>query len=71
MPSKPLGIIQVFFKKFQQFLIVHHTVFVTGNANKLREVKAILSDGPAPIEIESRSVDGKPIFLTPNECTYK
>ncbi|KAJ7588573.1 inosine triphosphate pyrophosphatase-like protein [Mycena floridula] len=32
-------------------------VFVTGNANKLKEVKAILSDGTKPIEIESQSVD--------------
>jgi inosine/xanthosine triphosphate pyrophosphatase family protein len=37
-------------------------VFVTGNANKLKEVKAILSEGGKPIEIESQSLDGK---LTP------
>ncbi|KAF9057511.1 inosine triphosphate pyrophosphatase-like protein [Panaeolus papilionaceus] len=42
-------------------------VFVTGNANKLREVKAILSDGPAPIEIESRSVDVSEIQGTTQE----
>ncbi|KAL5527900.1 hypothetical protein ACEPAG_6701 [Sanghuangporus baumii] len=35
-------------------------VFVTGNANKLKEVRAILSDdsnGFSPIEIESRDLD--------------
>ncbi|KAF8172759.1 hypothetical protein K438DRAFT_2055400 [Mycena galopus ATCC 62051] len=32
-------------------------VFVTGNANKLKEVKAILSAGGRPIEIESHSLD--------------
>ncbi|KAF9534659.1 inosine triphosphate pyrophosphatase-like protein [Crepidotus variabilis] len=32
-------------------------VFVTGNANKLREVKDILSQGGNSIEIESRSLD--------------
>jgi len=34
-------------------------VFVTGNVNKLREVKAILSSGPHPIAMESQSLDGK------------
>ncbi|KAJ7293975.1 inosine triphosphate pyrophosphatase-like protein [Mycena rebaudengoi] len=32
-------------------------IFVTGNANKLKEVKAILLDGGRPIEIESQSLD--------------
>ncbi|CAK5271835.1 unnamed protein product, partial [Mycena citricolor] len=32
-------------------------IFVTGNANKLKEVKAILSDGGNPIKIDSRSLD--------------
>ncbi|KAI5117049.1 hypothetical protein M0805_007906 [Coniferiporia weirii] len=35
-------------------------IFVTGNANKLREVRAILSDGAngfAPINVESRDLD--------------
>ncbi|KAJ6605817.1 Ham1-like protein [Mycena sp. CBHHK59/15] len=32
-------------------------IFVTGNANKLKEVKAILSDGGRPVEIESKSLD--------------
>ncbi|KAJ7115560.1 inosine triphosphate pyrophosphatase-like protein [Mycena crocata] len=32
-------------------------IFVTGNANKLKEVKAILSAGGNPIEIESQSLD--------------
>ncbi|TRM67468.1 inosine triphosphate pyrophosphatase-like protein [Schizophyllum amplum] len=31
--------------------------FVTGNANKLKEVQAILSAGPQPLEIISQSVD--------------
>ncbi|KAF5388064.1 hypothetical protein D9615_000768 [Tricholomella constricta] len=34
-------------------------VFVTGNANKLKEVKEILSDGGHPIEIDSHSLDSK------------
>jgi len=33
-------------------------VFVTGNANKLAEVRAILAAG-TPLEIESRSLDRK------------
>ncbi|KAJ7878435.1 Ham1-like protein [Mycena leptocephala] len=32
-------------------------IFVTGNANKLKEVKAILSAGGKPIEIQSQSLD--------------
>ncbi|PPQ70378.1 hypothetical protein CVT26_013843 [Gymnopilus dilepis] len=32
-------------------------VFVTGNANKLREVKEILSSGGHPIEVESQSLE--------------
>ncbi|KAH0588184.1 hypothetical protein H2248_006899 [Termitomyces sp. 'cryptogamus'] len=32
-------------------------IFVTGNANKLKEVKAILSEGGHPIEIDSQSLD--------------
>ncbi|RXW25472.1 hypothetical protein EST38_g402 [Candolleomyces aberdarensis] len=32
-------------------------VFVTGNANKLKEVKAILSQGGNPIEIDSQALD--------------
>jgi len=34
-------------------------VFVTGNAKKLNEVKAILADGPNPIEIDSQALDSK------------
>lgn len=34
-------------------------VFVTGNANKLKEVKAILSEGGNPIDIDSQSLDSK------------
>ena len=33
--------------------------FVTGNANKLKEVKAILSRGGNPIEIDSQSLDSE------------
>ncbi|KAJ7222506.1 inosine triphosphate pyrophosphatase-like protein [Mycena pura] len=43
------------------FILPLAVVFVTGNANKLKEVKAILSDGPKPIEIESQSLDSKSI----------
>jgi len=32
-------------------------IFVTGNAHKLREVKHILSQGPAPIDLESQELD--------------
>ncbi|KIM36044.1 hypothetical protein M413DRAFT_449375 [Hebeloma cylindrosporum] len=32
-------------------------IFVTGNANKLREVKEILSEGGNPVEIESQSLE--------------
>ncbi|GAW09246.1 Ham1-like protein [Lentinula edodes] len=32
-------------------------VFVTGNANKLKEVQAILSAGNQPVEIDSKSLD--------------
>lgn len=31
---------------------------MTGNANKLREVRAILSAGGEPIEIDSKDLDG-------------
>lgn len=34
-------------------------VFVTGNANKLKEVKAILAAGESGIEVTSQAVDGK------------
>lgn len=34
-------------------------VFVTGNANKLREVKAILAAGDGGIEVTSQAVDGE------------
>ncbi|KIY52198.1 Maf/Ham1 [Fistulina hepatica ATCC 64428] len=37
--------------------LVKKIAFVTGNANKLREVKAILSSGAHPIEIDSQSLD--------------
>jgi len=35
------------------------TAFVTGNANKLKEVKAILAAGDSGIEVTSQAVDGK------------
>lgn len=34
-------------------------VFVTGNANKLKEVKAILAAGDSGIQVTSQAVDGK------------
>jgi inosine triphosphate pyrophosphatase len=34
-------------------------VFVTGNANKLKEVKAILAVGGSGIEVTSQAVDGQ------------
>lgn len=36
----------------------YHAVFVTGNTHKLKEVRAILSEGPSPINLESRDLDG-------------
>ena len=35
------------------------TAFVTGNANKLKEVKAILAAGDSGIEVTSQAVDGE------------
>lgn len=48
-------------------------VFVTGNANKLREVKAILSEGGHPIEIDSQSLEipeiqGTTIEVATDKC---
>jgi len=34
-------------------------VFITGNANKLKEVKAILAAGGSGIEVTSQAVDGE------------
>lgn len=34
-------------------------VFVTGNANKLKEVKAILAAGDSGIEVTNQAVDGE------------
>lgn len=34
-------------------------VFVTGNANKLKEVKEILAAGDSGIEVTSQAVDGE------------
>lgn len=36
-----------------------HIVFVTGNENKLREVKAILAAGGTGVEVTSQAVDGE------------
>lgn len=44
-------------------------VFVTGNANKLKEVRAILSDGSnglKPIEIDSRDVESTLVSNIPS-----
>lgn len=43
--------------KFVASLLIFYLVFVTGNANKLKEVKAILSQGGHPIEIENQALD--------------
>jgi hypothetical protein len=40
-------------------------VFVTGNAEKLREVREILAQQGAPIDIESRDLDREWILHTP------
>jgi inosine triphosphate pyrophosphatase len=40
-------------------IAAHRTVLVTGNANKLKEVKAILAAGDSGIEVTARAVDGK------------
>ena len=41
------------------YLIQRAIVFVTGNTNKLREVKEILSEGGNPIEISSQSLESE------------
>lgn len=38
-------------------------VFVTGNTNKLKEVRAILSEGGHPIDIDSQSLESKHLFM--------
>ena len=38
---------------------MYYAVFVTGNVNKLKEVRAILANGKAPIEIEARDLDSE------------
>ena len=38
------------------------SVFVTGNANKLREVKHILSQGAMPIDLDSKELDSKFLY---------
>ena len=42
-------------------------VFVTGNANKLKEVKAILSQGGNPIEIDSQALDSQLFPIIPRK----
>ncbi|KZO91574.1 Maf/Ham1 [Calocera viscosa TUFC12733] len=44
-------------------------VFVTGNKNKLKEVKAILSAGREPIEVDSRALDIPEIQGTTQEVS--
>lgn len=39
--------------------VADDSVFVTGNANKLKEVKAILAAGETKMEITSRAIDCK------------
>jgi inosine/xanthosine triphosphate pyrophosphatase family protein len=41
------------------------TVFVTGNAGKLKEVREILASGPQPIEVESHDLDCQSVQLIP------
>jgi hypothetical protein len=57
MPSKPLS---GSFRACSTCTDTHVRLaaFVTGNANKLREVKEILSQGGDPIEIVSKELDG-------------
>ncbi|KAG9077137.1 nucleoside triphosphate pyrophosphohydrolase ham1 [Ceratobasidium sp. UAMH 11750] len=43
--------------------------FVTGNANKLREVQEILAGGTVPLVIESRNIDLPEIQGTPAEVS--
>ncbi|KAG8700267.1 nucleoside triphosphate pyrophosphohydrolase ham1 [Ceratobasidium sp. 394] len=43
--------------------------FVTGNANKLREVQEILASGTVPLVIESRNIDLPEIQGTPAEVS--
>lgn len=39
--------------------LTYSSAFVTGNANKLKEVKAILAAGDSGIEVTSEAVDGE------------
>lgn len=60
---KRLSEYEMVYRDADRWLIVSFIVFVTGNANKLREVKAILSDdGGHPIDIDSQSLDSKCFF---------
>ncbi|KAG6872722.1 hypothetical protein C0995_007289 [Termitomyces sp. Mi166 len=45
-------------------------VFVTGNANKLKEVKAILSEGGHPIEIDSQNLDSSAVITEDTALCY-
>ena len=51
----------------------YKAVFVTGNANKLREVRAILAAGPSesPIEVSAQAVDGEQIALCINSDLHE
>lgn len=46
-----------FYSFFKSNYLIFFIVFVTGNRNKLIEVKAILSAGSTPIDIDSESLD--------------
>jgi hypothetical protein len=57
MVSKPLSTLSIF-RTFVDVYQKDRLAFVTGNANKLREVKEILSSNGDPIEIVSQELDG-------------
>lgn len=42
----------------EKHMLIGPSVFVTGNQNKLREVKAILQSGGSNIEVTCQGVDG-------------
>jgi hypothetical protein len=45
--------------KAETFITLSQPVFVTGNANKLKEVKAILAAGTSGIDVTNQGVDGE------------
>ena len=46
-------------------MLIRLPVFVTGNANKLKEVKAILAAGGSGIEVTSQAIDGMSQYSSP------